>query len=218
MPLSIVKQSLFGLAVALALASCNTLKNTAARFAPSGNQTYDASALPSGTYQLDLRHASLVFSFNHMGFSETRVWLRTFDATLEFDDQNPGAARLSVTLDPASVETNDAKFNAILTGKDYLDVEKFPEAGFVSDHVYFLDDKTAEVPGTLTLHGVSREAVLRVTFNGGAKDWLEGGFRLGFSATGAVNRSEYGLKNLLALTGDEVTLTINAEFHKKDAS
>ncbi|HXV74331.1 MAG TPA: YceI family protein, partial [Sphingomonadales bacterium] len=79
------------------------------------------------------------------------------------------------------------------------------------------DERTAEVPGTLTFHGVSREAVLYVTFNGGARDWVGGGYRLGFAAEAAINRSEYGVKNLLALTGDEVKVKISAEFLKKDA-
>jgi len=214
MPLSLLKQSVFAIGALLALAalgSCNTLKNTAARFLPTGNQTFDASGLRSGTYRLDPQHASLLFTFNHMGFSTVVVSVDSFDATLVFDNAHPEAAALAVTLDPASLDTNDAEFDQTLKGKNYFDVANYPEASFASSEVHFTGDQAGEVPGTLTVHGVSQPVVLRVAFNGGAKNWVTGDYRLGFAAKTTINRSDFGLKNLLALTGDEVEVSINAE-------
>lgn len=200
----------------LVLGSCNTAENIAASFVPSQPQHYDASHLKSGTYRLDPEHGSLHFSFVHMGFSKVVARFNRFDATLEFDKENPESARLEVTLDPASVDTNNAKFDEILRGEDYFDVARFPEARFVSDRVVFTGDNTADLAGTLTLHGVSRPVTLRVTFNGGGENWLSGKYTLGFAAHANVKRSDFGLTNLLALTSDQVEIEIHAEFQLEE--
>ncbi len=197
----------------LALTSCNTAKNLAANFIPSGKQDVALTEIRSGDYTLDPEHSYLSFSFDHMGFSTTHARFDQVAATLNFNSLTPGQASLSITLNMASVNTNVAKFDELLRSDDFFDVEKFPEATFLSDAVYFTSDTTAEVPGTLTLHGVSQKVVFYVTFRGAGKNWISGKYTLGFSAKAVVNRSAFGLKNLLALTGDEVTIEIDAEFN-----
>lgn len=200
----------------LALGSCNTAENIAASFVPSQPQHVDASDLKSGSYRLDPEHGSIHFSFNHMGFADVVARFNRFGATLEFDKETPESTRLTVTLDPASVDTNNTEFDEILRGEDYFDVERFPGARFVSQQVVFTGDNTAEVPGTLTLHGVSRPVTLHVTFNGGGENWVSGKYTLGFAAHAAVKRSAFGLTNLLALTSDRVEIEIHAEFQLEE--
>ncbi len=196
----------------LALTSCNAAKNLAANFIPTGKQDVELRDIRSGAYTLDPEHAYITFSFDHMGFSKTRARFDDISATLTFDSLNPGQASLAITLNPASINTNVAKFDELLKSKDFFDVEKFPEVTFHSSEIFFTSDTTAEVPGTLTLHGVSSPMVLYVTLYGAGKNWVSGKYTLGFSAKATVNRSTFGLKNLLALTGDEVTIEIDAEF------
>lgn len=201
------------LILVLSLTSCNSAKNLAANFVPTGKQDVEISDIKSGTYKLDPEHANLTFSFVHMGFSNTKVRFDAFSATLKFDHQNPGQTSLVVNLDPASLNTNITAFDELLKSKDFFDIKTFPEANFTSSEVYFTSANTAEIPGTLTLHGVSAPMVFYVTLVGVGKNWISGNYTLGFSGTATVNRSAFGLKNLLALTGDEVTIEIEAEFN-----
>ena len=203
-------------ALFLVLASCTRLENVAAGFIPTGHQDFDAAELKSGTYRLDPRHASLQFSFDHMGFSTAVVRFDAFDATLVFDNESPHMSALEVTVDLASVNTNDAEFDELLKSRDFFDVGQFPAATFTASEVYFIDQTTGEVPGILNLHGVEQPVVLNVTFRGGAKNWISGDYTLGFEATASVQRSAFGLNRLLPLTGDDVTITIHAEFNLED--
>ncbi|MEE8258536.1 MAG: YceI family protein [Sphingomonadales bacterium] len=199
----------------LLLGSCTTATNLAASFIPAFNQEIDTSELKSGTYQLDPRHSALHMSFDHMGFSRTVGRFDSFEATLVFDKENPGTAQLTVTIDAASINTNYGELDELLTGKDFFDVEKYPEFTFTSDVVYFRNNSEGQVPGTLVVHGEAREVVLDITFNGGAKNWISGDYTLGFAASATFNRSDFGVKRLLPLTGDEVRIEIQAEFQRK---
>lgn len=204
----------------LVLASCTRVENLAASFIPTGHQNYDASELKSGFYQLDPEHSSLHISFDHMGFSTTVARFDRFGGGLTFDKDSPHTSKLEITINLASINTNNPAFDNILKGTDYFDTDQFPEAVFTADEVFFIDGTTGdgttgEVPGALTLNGVTQPVVLNVTFRGGAKNWISGDYTLGFEATTTVQRSAFGLKKLLPLTGDNVTIDIHAEFKKE---
>jgi polyisoprenoid-binding protein YceI len=184
---------------------------------------------PAGTYQLDPSHARLIFRVNHLGFSKYTAFFKTFAATLQFDPANPAAMTLSATVDPASVETHypDAAvdFNATIAGPELLDAGQFPTMTFNSTAIALTGDNTADVTGDLTLHGVTKPVVLAVTFNGGygANDMDPGGARIGFSATGMLKRSDFGMGFGVPAPGttmgvfDEVEIIIEAEFLNADA-
>ena len=119
-------------ALFLLLAGCTQATNLAASFVPTHHQNYDAAELKSGTYVLDIRHSSLHMSFDHMGFSTTVGRFDTFEATLEFDKENPGDTRLSVRIDPASVNTNYGELDDLLVGKSTRFLICKPWAGLPS--------------------------------------------------------------------------------------
>lgn len=202
--------------VLIVLAGCTKVENAAASLIPTSHQNYDASDLKSGHYQLDPEHASLHISFNHMGFSTTVARFDAFDATLQFDAVSPHTVKLEAVIDMASINTGNPEFDDILKGKDYFDIARFPRASFTSDEVYFASETTAEVPGTLTLHGVSQPVILNVTFQGAGKNWISGAYTIGFEAKTIVQRSAFGLKKLLPLTGEDVKITIHAEFKREN--
>ena len=109
----------------------------------------------------------------------------------------------------------------MLTGPEFLDVGQFPEITFVSTKVTRTGDNTAEVTGDLTLHGITKPVILAVTYNGGWKDMpLDAGARIGFSATGSFNRSDFGVGFGVPAPGttmgvsDKVEIILEAEFIK----
>jgi polyisoprenoid-binding protein YceI len=198
------------LGLALTLTGCGYLL-------PSHNQTLDLGQLPGGAYRLDPEHASLLFKLDHFGFSELVGRFDRFEASLDFDPKQPEAARLTVLIDPASIDLNLPKFEQDLRGPDWFDVSHFPQSRFESRTITLTGEKTGQVTGDLTLHGVTAPVTLDVTFNGGADSLLTGRYTLGFAATGTLTRSTFGLGAYAPAVGDQVTLEIHAEFQRTGA-
>jgi polyisoprenoid-binding protein YceI len=170
--------------------------------------------LPNGTYRLDPEHATLLFKVDHLGFSQLVGQFDRFDATLDFDPEDPAAARLNATIEPASIDLDLPKFEEELRGPDWFDVGRFPEARFDSREVVVTGENTGQITSDLTLHGVTRPVTLDVTFNGSGDSLLTGRYTLGFAATGVLSRSDFGLGAYAPAVGDAVTLEIHAEFQR----
>jgi polyisoprenoid-binding protein YceI len=189
----------------------------AALAAPGVSSTKPAD-LPAGHYVLDKTHASVVAKIKHMGFSNYQFRFTKVDASFDYDPKAPEAAKISVTIDPGSVDTAtgaDAfglKFNKELAGDGWLEANKFPTATFVSTKV---EPATGKVYGDFTLHGVTKPIVLDVTFNGVGSGFVPGSVKTGFSASTTIKRSEFGVTKYVPLVGDDVQLNIEVEFDKK---
>ena len=177
--------------------------------------------VPAGDYKLDKSHASLVFKVNHLGFSHYTARFSDFDAKLKFDPANPSASSVEATIDPKSLTLPNppAGFKDELTGKAWFDTAQYPTITFRSTKVEVTGANTAKVTGDFTLHGVTKPVVLDATFNGGyAGHPMDPHARIGFSAKGTFNRSEFGMgfgvpaPGTTMGVGDAVEVTIEAEF------
>ncbi len=188
-----------------------------------------ATDVPAGTYTTDPIHSRLIFSVNHLGFSNYTAFFRTFEGKLVFDPADPEGMSLNVMIDPASVETmyKDATldFNTVVAGKELLDAATFPEMSFISTAILLTAPDTADVTGDFTMHGVTKPLTLNVKFNGGyPRNAMDpGGARIGFSATGSLKRSDYGISMGIPAPGttmgvsDEVAIRIETEMLNPDA-
>lgn len=200
----------------LALASCF-----------SKNNKVVSDDLPAGVYKLEKSHASLIFRVNHLGFSNYTARFKRFDAELKFDPKKPADSQVTATIDPTSIETDypDAKklnFNSVLQSKQWLGVAQFPQIKFRSTKVELTGKNTAKIIGELSLHGITKKVVLNAVFNGGYAGHVmdKSGARIGFSATGSLNRSDFGIsfgipdKDSNLGVGDKVEFTLEVEFTK----
>lgn len=179
--------------------------------------------MPSGLYALDKAHASLIWKVSHLGLSDYTARFTKFDATLDFNAQNPSASTLSVTIDPSSVETDypnpeQKDFDKKLaTGEDWFNAKEFPKITFTSKRIEMTGDKTGTVYGTLDFLGKQHPLALDVTFN---KAMIEQPFAkkpaLGFSATANLQRSQWGFDTYVPNIGDSVNVIVEAEFLKAD--
>ncbi len=184
---------------------------------------------PAGTYRIDPFHARLMVGVDHLGFSEFIFFFRKIDATLTFAPDHPETMQLDAKVDATSVETLSPDptidFNAVIAGETFLDAAKYPDLTFASTRVRVTGPNTAAVTGDITLHGVTRPVTLQVRYNGGyAGNPLDpGGARIGFSAEGAIFRSDFGMgfgipaPGTTMGVGDLATIRIEAEFLNPDA-
>ncbi len=189
------------------------------------------TSAPEGVYKLDKSHASLIFKVDHLGLSKYTARFKRFDAELKFDPKNPELSTLSATIDPTSIETDypdsaTHDFNAQLQDDRWLDSAKFPKITFTSTKIELTSSDTARVTGNLDLHGVTLPVTFDVTFNGGYSKipMDKNRARIGFSAHGALKRSDFKISYGLPIigtkmgVGNEVEFVIEAEFTKSKSN
>jgi polyisoprenoid-binding protein YceI len=155
-------------------------------------------------------HASINFRIKHLGFSWLTGRFDKFDGTFSYDAKAPEASKVSVEIDATSVSSNHAERDKHLRNADFLDVEKFPKATFVSKKVEPAGEGKAKVTGDLTLRGVTKEVVIDAEYVGGGADpW--GGNRVGFTGTTKLALADFGINFNLGPASKEVELTLDVE-------
>jgi polyisoprenoid-binding protein YceI len=170
-------------------------------------------------WALDAAHSNVEFSVRHLMIATVRGRFAEVRGTVVIDELDPAASEIDVTITAASIDTRVAQRDEHLRSADFFDVEKFPVLTFKSRQVKPTGGGLT-VTGDLTIRGITREVVLDVTEHGRQRDpW--GGQRAGFSASGKIRRSDFGLtwnQTLEAggvVVGDEITISIDAELVKQ---
>ncbi len=171
-----------------------------------------AAAAPE-TYQLEKTHVDLVFTINHAGFSQKHGSFRTLDATLHYDASAPQNSSVTVTVKTDSLDTGFAARDKDVMGPMFLDAAKYPEMRFVSTKVTPAAGGSLRIDGDLTLHGVTKPIVLHAKLNKLGPNPFDKRSTVGFTATGTLMRSDFGISSAVPVIGDEVDITIDAEFN-----
>jgi polyisoprenoid-binding protein YceI len=168
----------------------------------------------------DPAHSELMFKVKHMMIANVKGEFRKFDAVIDGEDFTKSPVR--VTVDAASILTNENDRDNHLKSADFFDVENHKELVFESTSFEQIDDEEYVLKGLLTIKGISKEVTLNVEFGGVNKDpW--GNQRVGFSLEGKINRKDWGLNwNTLLETGgvlvsDEVRISAEVQFVKQEA-
>jgi polyisoprenoid-binding protein YceI len=171
-------------------------------------------SIAAQAYRLEKTHVDLLFSINHAGFTQKHGSFRSLDATLQYDPQSPELSRITVTVKTASLDTGDADRDRDVKSEKFLDVSKYPEMRFVSTKVSPGPNQTLRVEGSLTLHGITKPLTLDATLNKAAPSPFDKRPTLGFSASGSLKRSDFGITTYAPLIGDVVSIQIDAEFNQ----
>lgn len=197
------KPALYIMAV-LALSACHTPPKPIPELATSGN------------YKLDPTHTSVTWSVSHAGLSQYTARFDDISGTLRFVPDAPGESVADIRIDPMSVNTGLSEFDDTLaTDGRYFDATTHPEIRFLTTEIYIYETDRAEITGDLTFRGATHPVTLDVLFNGVGKSFGNPGDTLGFSATGTLNRSDFGMTYLENFgIGDTVTLRIETEFNE----
>lgn len=171
-------------------------------------------------WAIDASHSSATFGVRHMMVTTVRGQFNVLSGSVEVVGNDPTTAKVSVTIDAASIDTRDAKRDEHLRAADFFDVAKFPTLTFVSKKVERAANGKLAMTGDLTIRGVTREVVLDLEGpTAEVKDpW--GNSRVGLIGTTTINRKDYGLTWNKALetggllVGEDVTITIDVSLVK----
>ncbi|MBT3203497.1 MAG: YceI family protein [Gammaproteobacteria bacterium] len=167
-------------------------------------------------YKIDIKgqHAFIQFRIIHLGYSWLYGNFNKFSGDFSFDKNNPEAAKTSVVINMASVDTNHAERDKHLRGDAFFDVKNYPEMKFESTHFSPTEENMGMLYGNLTLHGVTKPVSIKLTHMGEGKDpW--GGYRSGFSGTAEINRSDFGITKKLGPGTEKVEIILSIEGIRK---
>ena len=170
------------------------------------------SLAPAADYVIDTEkaHAFVQFRIQHLGFSWLYGRFNSFDGTFSYDPQNAAANKAAVNIDVASIDSNHAERDKHLRSADFLDVEKFPQARFVSTSYQDKGDGKGVLSGNLSLHGVTKPVTIAVERIGEGKDpW--GGYRAGFYGTTTLTLADFGITRDLGPASQTLELMLSVE-------
>lgn len=175
------------------------------------------------TWNIDTSHSGVHFSVRHMVIAKVRGSFDRFEGSVELDETNPAASKVSVRIDARSIDTREEKRDAHLRSADFFDVETYPDLTFESTKVEKIDDERWRVTGDLTIHGVTKEVALDAEALGTGKDpW--GNDRIAFQASTSINRKDFGLTWNQALetggvlVGDKIEISLDVQAVKAVAT
>lgn len=172
---------------------------------------FAAPAFAAETLKLDPTHTEVVFQWDHFGLSKPTGKFMNAVGSVTLDEADPSKSSVEVSFDIAGINTGVANLDNHLKGADFFDAAQFPTATFKSTSVAVTSATTAKVTGDLTLHGVTKPVTLDVTLNKLGNHPMKGKKAAGFSATGTIKRSDFGINKYVPAVSDEISLEITAE-------
>ena len=165
----------------------------------------------TSAWQLDPAHSSAQFAVRHMGISTVRGTFTKLSGSAQYDPANAKNDSVEVTIDTASVDTRVEMRDNDLRSDHFFDVQKYPTMTFRSTKVESAGTDKLKITGDLTIRGITKPVILAVDGPSKPVDDGRGHLHMGVSATGSVNRTDFGMTGYQGMVGNEVQLTIDAE-------
>jgi len=166
---------------------------------------------------IDPDHSSAAFSIRHMMIASVRGLFSRLGGSIIFDPLDKYHSSIELSIDASSIFTGIPKRDDHLKSADFFDIDTYPTITFTSVKIHSIDGNKAMVTGNLTIHGITREAVVSVEFSGPEKDPFGEGLSMGFTASAVINREDFGLMwnqpmaNNGIMVGREVQLFVDLE-------
>src|SRR5262245_61713095 len=174
----------------------------------------------ANTWTVDTAHSSAGFSVKHMMVSTVRGTLGPVKGTIDYDGKSRESIRADITIDVTGIDTgNGSRDKDLKSGEGLLEVAKYPTVTFKSKRAIASAAGGFKLVGDLTIHGVTKEVTLDV--EGPSAPIRQGPMlRAGASATGTINRRDFGLSynrmiEAAPVVSDEVKITIDVEATKR---
>ena len=172
--------------------------------------------LAQDVYKIDPVHSQVGFKVRHF-VAKVSGRFAKFEGTIKVDTKDISKSSVEVSIDAASINTDNEGRDKHLRSADFFEVEKFPTITFKSTAVKEVAKGKLEVTGTLTIRGVAKQVTFPIT-NAGTREVRPGKVVGGF-IDGAlrINRQEFGVKYGPGVVGDDVDIELNVEAGKQEA-
>lgn len=173
-------------------------------------------------WNIDPIHSEIGFKVKHLMITNVKGSFKEFDGNIYTTDENFMTSEIDFWINPASIDTGDAKRDEHLRSPDFFDVENHKQITFAGNTYEKVDnDGSYELYGDLNIKGITKQVKLDVEFGGIMKDpW--GNEKAGFSINGKINRKDWGLVwNATLETGgvlvsDEIRISCEVQLLKSN--
>ena len=168
----------------------------------------------AGTWTIDPVHSEVGFSVRHMMVSKVRGKFTSFTGDI-VTGADPLDSSVTATIDLSSIDTGNDDRDDHIRSSDFFEVDTHKTMTYRSTGIV-VDGDDYVLEGELTLKGVTKPVSLRLELGGFGPD-AYGGTRAGFTATGEIKRSDFGVDfNAVLETGgvvvaDKVAVSLEIE-------
>ncbi|WP_184548718.1 YceI family protein [Mucilaginibacter sp. FT3.2] len=168
------------------------------------------------TWNADKNHSNVKFTVTHLLINDVDGTFKSVDATIVAAKPDFSDAKVSFTVQTATVSTDNDYRDKHLSSEDFFNVAKYPTLTFVSTGIKKTSDKHYAVTGTLTLAGVAKPVTFDLWYRGTILNQMTKADDAGFQLTGTIKRSDFnfGTKFGSSTLSDEVVIKANGEFAK----
>jgi polyisoprenoid-binding protein YceI len=167
-------------------------------------------------YKFDKAHTNIGFSVRHMTISQVKGHFSDFSGSVDYNDPDPTKSAIELTIQTASISTDNERRDGHLKSPDFFAADSFPTITFKSTKIVSTGTDKYDVTGDLTMRGVTKPVTLSIEITGKIDDKMMGK-RFGFTATGKLNRQDWGVSWSHTLdtgglvAGNEITLLLDGE-------
>ena len=176
----------------------------------------------AGTWDIDPVHSHIGFVARHLMVSKVRGNFTKFEGQI-ITAADPLQSTATATIDTTSIDTSNEQRNGDVAGENFLDTANHPTMTYRSTGIR-PDGNDFIVDGELTIRGITHPVELKLEINGFGPDPF-GNTKAGFSATGEINRTEYGITANMAIPGGgvmvsekiQLTIEVEATLHADEA-
>jgi polyisoprenoid-binding protein YceI len=173
-------------------------------------------AVAAEKYVLDASHSQVVFDYNHLGFSTTYGMFSGFEGEIMFDEADPSASSVMVSMPVMSMFTGWEARAGHFMSDDFFGAAEGDMITFTSTSIELTGDDTAMITGDLSMNDVTKSVVLDAKLNKTGDHPQAGKPWAGFDATATLLRSDYGLGAFAPFVSDEVNVKISIEAMKAE--
>ncbi|MCX6236577.1 MAG: YceI family protein [Bacteroidia bacterium] len=175
---------------------------------------------PKTKWSIDQAHSEISFKVRHLMIAHVKGTFKTFNASIYTTGRDFRTAEVDFWIDTFSITTDNVKRDRHLKSRDFFDVKRHKQITFTSGTIAKADqDGNHELWGKLTIMGITQNIKLNIRFEGILND-PRGYERAGFTITGKINRSDWGLiwnapaESGELLVSDEVAISCEVELTK----
>jgi len=144
-------------------------------------------------WTFDASHCKIGFSTRHFGISETDGFFKRFDGTISAEKEDFSDAKVELSIEVNSIDTQDENRDLHLKSADFFNVELFPNIYFKSTGMEVVGANQYQMYGDLTMMGITKEVALDVDFGGVVEKDPFGNTKAGFLIDGKINRKDWGI-------------------------
>ncbi len=168
-------------------------------------------AAPSSDYVVSRELSAVSFTVYKWAVLKEEGRFKEVSGHVHYDPARPQDSTVDVSINTASLDTNNAGRDSVLRSDDFFDVERYPTMRFVSRRVQQRPDKKLAVEGDLTIHGVTKPIDVAVTVNG-VNEVEHVGRLAGFETTFHIDRTTFGV-NGSKWSGGKLLISPDVEIH-----